>query len=323
MSLEGRFKDLGLADVLQLISTGGRSGVLHCAAPLLGRWLRVGIDSGTIVHVEAGDLAGTPAVAGQLSLAMSADEPAGGPMSTSEARITLLEALRWTDGTFRFATVGSTPVLRTIRLQVDPILMDGAAHAPVWARIGVAIPSLRAVAAFAELDPSQLPELRLTAAQWEVLAQIDGQRDIVALGAALKRDPVDVAEQVFDLIKLGLVVLAENEGVRRRNPTPPLSHAAVAENDLQSGQLPRGVSVAVRQSGTSFSDTDPAHEGGVNGIPVDELERLLRENLPKAVICWTEALGFAKTADEADGLSARIDLANRLHTLLHDWHRHR
>ena len=47
--------------------------------------------------------------------------------------------------------------------------------------------------------------LTLDARQWALLSEVDGARDVVALAAALGRDPLELAGALGELTRLGLV----------------------------------------------------------------------------------------------------------------------
>ena len=213
MGIEGRLRDLGLTEVLQLLAVGRKSGTLHCEAPLLGRRGGIGFLQGMIVQATMYDTA-SPAV------------------DTTGVREVVQEMLRWRDGTFRFAPVDVPDATSPLRLAVEPILMDGAQQAEVWSRIEARVPHARVVPAFADIEPQQLPLLRLTPPQWEILTGVDGQRDLIALADAMEKELTDVAELVHDLIVAGLLVLRDAPVAPRRNPTPPVNPAIPPAGDL-------------------------------------------------------------------------------------------
>jgi len=154
----------------------------------------------------------------------------------------VLEALCWRDGVFRFtpdeggaaaeAGSGASSVTRA----VDPLLMEAAQRAATWSRLEPHVSHARVVPAFRDLEPGQLPPLRLSPVQWDVLAHVDGSRDLVALAEAMQRDLVEVAEEVHGLIVSGLLAVREAPVAPRRNPTPPVV-GAVAEPTADTRDL--------------------------------------------------------------------------------------
>lgn len=217
MSLEGRLRDLSLTEVLQLLALGRKSGTLYCHAPLQGRHAHLVFDQGAIVDA---------------SVAMAMDTPTDRrPNRRAEdsraVEDAVLDVLLWRDGTFRFAAGDGAAMRSGVRLAVEPILMEGAQRAEVWGRIEARVPHARVIPAFMDIEPQQLPLLRLSPPQWEILTRVDGQRDLMALATAMQRDLTEVAELVHDLIGAGLLTLREGQAAPRRNPTPPAVPALV------------------------------------------------------------------------------------------------
>lgn len=218
MSLEGRLRELGLAEVLQLLSLSRKSGTLHLEAALQGRTAAVQFQQGSVVNASIWNEYVEP-----TPLLPRAAEDA------REVEAILLDLLLWRDGAFRFAPAHeSAPTSASIRLGVEPLLMEAAQRAEVWERIADRVPHSRVVPAFVDVEPQQLPLLRLAPAQWEILTRVDGQRDLLALADALGRDLLEVAEQVHGLIGAGLLTLREGQAAPRRNPTPPAMAAIPA-----------------------------------------------------------------------------------------------
>lgn len=211
MSLEGRLRDLGLAEVLQLLSASRKTGTLYLHAPLHGRRATVVFQHGAIVDARSWRVDAPPAAL-----------PARTAAEARDVEATALDLLLWRDGTFRFAPpTQPAPSSAAIHLAVEPLLIEAAQRAELWQRIGDRVPHARVIPAFVDIEPQELPLLRLSPAQWEVLTRVDGLRDLPALAAALGKDLLDVAERVHGLIGAGLLTLREEPAAPRRNPTPP------------------------------------------------------------------------------------------------------
>lgn len=219
LSIEGRIRDLALAEVFQLLARGRKSGTLRCEAPLLSREARIGFANGAIVDADVAPIGalGRTRLDAELSIERQVEEAA-------------LDVLCWKDGSFRFLPQ-ETPAA-VVRRAVEPLLIEAAQRAIVWDRIELLVPHARVVPAFLDLDPGQLPELRLTAPHWDVLAHIDGERDLVALATVLQREFTEVAGLVHDLIAVGLLMVREPAVTPRRNPTPPVNMALPPIDDL-------------------------------------------------------------------------------------------
>jgi|APMI01.1.fsa_nt_gi hypothetical protein len=277
-SIEGRIRDLALAEVFQLLSRGRKSGTLSCEAPLLSRAGRVCFANGAIADAAVGAI--DAFAAGTMASGDGVRERDG--RAIEEAA---LDVLCWRDGTFRFVP-GEVAI--AVRRAVEPLLIEAAQRAIVWDRIEARVPHARVVPAFSDLDPGQLPELRLSPTQWELLTQVDGTRDLVALATLMQREFTDVAEGVYELIGAGLLTLREAPMAPRRNPTPPVNVAVAL---LASGTPPwieaavapdlwvpdRFSGAAIRMpgdvDGTGESLFDPVEVGVLtpDGLPALEL----------------------------------------------------
>lgn len=292
MGIEGRLRDLGLIEVLQLIAVGRKSGTLYCEAPLLGLSGSIGFLQGTIVQADLRDVPPTrssgpahghsaslspgPAVASGLASVMTplpastADAESAGDV----ARDAVFRMLRWQDGSFRFAPSDVPDVASPLRLGVEPLLMEGALQAEVWSRIEARVPHAGVVPVFAEVEPQPLPLLRLTPPQWEILTGIDGHRDLSALAEAMGRELMDVAQLVHDLIEAGLLILRDTTPAPRRNPTPPVNLVVPPIRDLWVPEGEAADLLVVGVAGTGELDDedqvfDPVHWGVItaDGLP--------------------------------------------------------
>ena len=97
--------------------------------------------------------------------------------------------------------------------------MEAARRADEWARLADLVPHAGAVPVLSAGDDAS--PVQLDARRWALLAEIDGSRDVVALAAALGRDPLALAEELADLARLGLVAC-------RGDATSPAGDSATA-----------------------------------------------------------------------------------------------
>jgi tetratricopeptide (TPR) repeat protein len=104
------------------------------------------------------------------------------------------------------------------------------------------------------LAPSNEPDLApldLRSHEWEVLAEIDGERDIRQIAADLGRSAFDVAKTVYGLISTGVLTVADRQA---RIPELELNHArAAVERMLQAGRVDEAQKLA-GQLETSYPD---------------------------------------------------------------------
>ena len=226
MSLEGRLRELGLPEVLQLLGLSRKTGTLHLQAQVQGRAAFVRITNGAVVD------------AAQWRLGESEHEvPLGLAMSAAATRVVhecVLELLSWRDGDFAFTPEEGKPAPSPVRIGVELLLVESAQRAHAWERIADRIANAQVVPAFVDVEPRQLPLLRLVPQEWEILTRVDGCRDLSELATVLGRELLDVAEIVHGLIGAGLLTLREAETAPRRNPTPPIG----AATQVLTGELP-------------------------------------------------------------------------------------
>src|SRR5512135_574205 len=121
---------------------------------------------------------------------------------------TIYEVMAWDQGYFRFEErhVGGGRIIARIRLES-------------------LVPSADAVPALSPSAGESLTgaPLELRPEEWEILAEIDGERDIRQISAVLGKSTFDVAKMIFGLVGLAVVQIQER---RARMPEREL-HAAV------------------------------------------------------------------------------------------------
>jgi tetratricopeptide (TPR) repeat protein len=140
--------------------------------------------------------------------------------------------------------------------------------------------------------------------EWEVLALIDGERDVRALAAALGRSDFDVAKTLFGLESAGVIVLLDPGTARRGRPGAAVGVAelvAKAEQALQAKDF--GAAGAAAEEAASLQPHDPTvhlllgrlhlAQGRAPGA-ADELRRTLR--LDPLLVAAHRYLGYALVA---------------------------
>lgn len=338
MSLEGNLRDLALVEVCQLLAHTRKTGELRLSAPLAGLHAIISFDGGAIVDAN---------IVGPLLAASSEASPLD---AAQHIESSTLEVLGWSEGTFRFvpADKGERMAHTGVRINTEMILIESARRSAEWARLSDRIPNARAVPAFAEVEPRQLPLLNLTPQQWEVLTGVDGQRDLSTLARALGRDLLEVAEIVHGLLGTGLLRLVETVRTLRTQATPPSSQAE-PEDDGMDLWVPTDNELLIAQYSDTRGDEifDPVRVGVItpDGLPrlrtpvapraqvnarptpsVNAAVQSLREqgdafarrgDLPSALKLWYNALDQSERAEDVAHAREAIALAARLHELLH------
>jgi hypothetical protein len=111
----------------------------------------------------------------------------------------VFELMSWREGTFSFeeGSEGAAPSEATVRVSIESLLMEGARRIDEWSRIADRVPHLGVVPALAPVRDDDPPLLDLRPAEWEVLAAVDGVRDLRAIAAALAASEFDVAKTAY------------------------------------------------------------------------------------------------------------------------------
>ncbi|HYS21112.1 MAG TPA: DUF4388 domain-containing protein [Gemmatimonadales bacterium] len=245
MAIEGPLRELGIHDVFQLLDLSRKTGVLRVASELRNNAGTIYFEDGAIVYAE---IRSNPHPLGSLLLrtgrvneadldrARDMQVRGGDRRRIGEILVELgvvtprelqrqvrfqieevvFEVMGWREGYFSFTEgpLTEVPAESAVRIPTEALLMEGARRIDEWARIEKRLPHLGVVPAFAAPAGSE-GDLDLLPPEWEVLALIDGQRDVRAIAAGLGRSDFDVAKTMFGLESAGLVVLTD-PGTRPR-----------------------------------------------------------------------------------------------------------
>jgi hypothetical protein len=237
VALEGPLKELHIQDVFQLLDLGRKSGVLRVTSELLQSAGTVCFERGGVVaaavgnetqplgarllrtgRITAADLERARALQGEGDSRRIGDILVGlGVISRREldrqikAQIeeAVFELLRWAEGYFRFEE-GSpcfAAVESPVRFPTEALLMEAARRMDEWSRIGSKVSHLGLVPRLPSPEAQGTEPLDLVPFEWEVLAAVDGQRDLHSLAEALGRSEFEVARTVYGLTNAGVVVL--------------------------------------------------------------------------------------------------------------------
>src|SRR5207237_1354791 len=133
----------------------------------------------------------------------------------------VFEMMSWREGYFSFTEgpLDDAPTDATVRIPTEALLLEGARRIDEWSRIESRIPHLGVVPALAPPQGGDSGELDLLPPEWEMLAAIDGQRDVRAIAAALGRSDFEVAKTLFGLESAGVIVLADPGTTKRERTT--------------------------------------------------------------------------------------------------------
>lgn len=183
--IEGSLREVALADVLQLLDLGRKTGVLRVVDGLGARRARVRLVNGRVLDAEMTPWTGAP-----------------------DAREIVIELLGWTSGRFAVEPLDAHERLpaRAVTLGVDAVLMEAARRADEWARLADRVPGPHAAPRLAAPGVGGGP-LALEPGEWEVLAHADGALDLRAIAARTRRDLLVVARAVHRLIGEGFLAV--------------------------------------------------------------------------------------------------------------------
>src|SRR5207302_1845190 len=119
----------------------------------------------------------------------------------------VFEVMSWREGYFSFSEGPPTelPTDATVRIPTEALLMEGARRIDEWSRIEGRIPHLGVVPMLAPPQEASEGELDLLPPEWEMLAMINGARDVRAIASELGRSDFEVAKTLFGLESAGVI----------------------------------------------------------------------------------------------------------------------
>lgn len=272
MAIEGPLKELGLHDVFQLLDLSRKTGVLRITSHLRNNEGTVWFKTGAIVFAS---IRSNPHRIGERLLKVNKITPAEleraraiqqregsrrrlGQLFVEMGALTqrelhreverhieeaVFELLSWREGFFSFAEGGieGAPSDALVEVPTEKVLMEGARRIDEWSRIEAQVPHLGMIPVLAPLEAAgPSGHLDLLPAEWEVLAEVDGARDVRQISAALRAPEFEVARTVFGLATTGVVVLHDPTASRRaRSSVGDDAEAlvAAAEVRLESGDV--------------------------------------------------------------------------------------
>ena len=256
MAIEGPLQELSIQDVLQLLDLAHKTGVLTIRSESLDDEAIVHFSKGAIVFAvrrrstrRLGQLLIRSGKLTQRELDSALDLQRRDPTrrlaeillemgSISEEELerqlrfqmeeTIYEVMAWDEGYFRFeerAEIASNRLLARVR--VESLLMEGARRIDEWTRLESKVPGPEAIPTLAHGKEGESTPLELRPEEWEVLAEIDGERDLGQIAADLGRSSFEIARTIYGLLSTGVVQVQE----RRSTMSQPEVQRAVADVD--------------------------------------------------------------------------------------------
>lgn len=359
MTIEGPLRELGIHDVFQLLDLSRKTGVLRVTSDLRHNAGTVYFENGSVIYAE---IRSNPHLLGSLLLrtgkiteadldrARDMQQRQGDPRRLGEILVSLgvitarelqrqirfqieevvFELTNWREGYFSFVEgpLADVPTDATVRIPTEALLMEGARRIDEWSRIESKVPHLGVIPALA---PAPAPEgaegeLDLLPPEWEVLALVDGRKDIRTLASELGRSDFDLAKTLFGLESAGIVVLldpgtAKRGGGRTTTAADVAELVARAEEALRQKDLDGARAAAEEAAG--LHPHDPAVHllmgrihlaAGRAGDAVEDLRRAVRLDpllAPAYRMLGYALVGLGRFAEAAEQWDQWEQLASR------------
>jgi hypothetical protein len=114
--------------------------------------------------------------------------------------------MSWDRGSFKFyENQFPTEEEITVRLSTENVVLEGLRRLDEMTRLKDALPDFSTVFAVAPSEPGQKREISLQPEEWNVLALVDGRRDINDIAAASTLESVEVLKHLASLQLAGLI----------------------------------------------------------------------------------------------------------------------
>ena len=280
MPIEGPLRELGIHDVFQLLDLSRKTGALSVVSALRDNQGTVFFDGGAVVFasirsnphrlgdmlVRAGKISeadldraratqqkGDGRRLGEILLAIGAVTP-----KELERHVRLhieevvFELMSWREGYFSFEErpIADAPSEASVRISTESLLMEGARRIDEWSRIEGKVPHVGVVPVLAPLRADHPSLLDLLPNEWEVLAEIDGAKDLREIALRLGQSDFDIAKVVYGMVTTGVIELRDPRLVTPHHvgaPEDARPHVERARALLDSGNV-EGSLAASRQA---------------------------------------------------------------------------
>lgn len=118
--------------------------------------------------------------------------------------------MTWDKGSFKFyENQFPTEEEITVKLSTENVVLEGLRRLDEMTRLKDALPDFSTVFAVAPSEPGQRRDISLQPEEWNVLALVDGRRDINEIVAASPLESVEVLKHLASLQLAGLIRPAE------------------------------------------------------------------------------------------------------------------
>jgi len=169
----GNLAQLSLVDILRMLSFGNRSGRLDIRQG--GKTGEIYLERGMIVHAATGTQLGEKGI---------------------------YTLMGWLEGDFSFTPNIEAPE-QSITTTTEQLMLEAARQAEQWEDIKDVLSSTDAVF---NISPSgSTTTVSLKPIEWQVLAQVNGERSVIEIGDILDLHEFEVARIIYSLTTAGLL----------------------------------------------------------------------------------------------------------------------
>lgn len=290
MALSGTLETFSLPDVLRLLSSTKKTGLLALDGDRGAG--RIWVDEGAVV-------------------AASADRAV-----RDEIDGVVFELLRFADATFRFEPGAEPHGTVDERCDVDEVLEVAEARLAEWRDIEAVVPSLDV---WVRMVPEQDGDVTLAPGQWRILAHVGTGLGGHALAGFLEQGEYEVCREVRDLIELGMVELTEAPAAVH---APAPSDASPVPSDLDDEPTFAEPALSTHEVSSLGENLASFVAAGTPDEPVETIEHddapalaLVPDVTDEPADEHEEHSGFETTIDElaaideADGTDVLDDMA--------------
>ena len=242
MSFQGSLAELPLPDVIQLVSSSGKTGCFHLTdGDIKGQ---IYIQEGRIVHAQVEDLSGEEAVY-QLAI--------------------------WSRGEFFFET-GAGVAANTISKTNTNLLMEAARRLDEWRVLQKKVPSMELVPEFV-IPEGREGQINLNTSEWLILSKIDGRRSIKAIANASSHSTFEACKILYGLIATNLIRLKEAPAASAPRPAAPAPSLSASTTSATPGT---GTGPTNRPPNAVLPRQATIPPGSLPPASVEMVQRLLR-----------------------------------------------
>lgn len=263
MTLQGSLEHIQLPDVVQLVSTTGKSGRFRIRRDQLEGLIY--LDKGQIVHAEVGDLVGEDAI---------------------------YEMAIWNRGEFVFEPNVEPPRI-TIEKSNTNLFMEAARRIDEWRILSRKIPSIDMIPEMVPNLPTGRSHIQLNTGEWLVIAQIDGKKSIREIAKQCNLSAFDTAKILYGLITHNLVQLKPMPEAES-SPEKTSAQAKTDEPDRQPVQPTPGTKTQPRNEKKVSSEELLLYLDKVREISLEILGQAGREIVEKQYEETREAIKNGK-----------------------------